>query len=297
MPAKKSASADLKETAFYFIFILAGYYLIMGIWKVLTNPLRALLTSDKTKLARTIKIAQEKKDRRDHILFHSREVEYNAERGQTVLLPIWDRDENALDSDLMAVPTIYDRDYNRKYYINEEFLDYLQQQVEMHLSSSFRDQHNFLRTIRKYYPEFTPKFSVIPSEIEALREEAKSARLTEELIAEVVKSGIPDRIVKKLILRNADNPEGFKKDLAVAKKYNPCLIETLLFCLDHGYSPDKEVVQQLDRVLMLKSEEMAVSLVKGEITYEDFQTFDKKDPEHAGSTVREYKRFMAKNAR
>jgi hypothetical protein len=297
MPVKKSVKADLKETAFSFIIALIGYYLIIGIWNIFAAPFRALLMSDKKKLARTIKIALEKKEMRDRILFFSREVEYDEKLLQRVLVPVLDRDKDELDSDLMAVPTIYKKDCKLNYYLSEEFLDYLQHQVELHLKGSFNDQHRFLRTIRKYYPEFTPKFSVITSEIVSLMEEAKSVRLTKELIAEVSKAtGLNIYDAQRFVYRNENNPEKFKVEFAIAKKYySHCLSPTFWFCLNHGYDIGKVQSKQLDKILCWAgNEEMAVSLIEGKITKKDFESFLVNGNNCKESIIREYKKFMSR---
>jgi hypothetical protein len=221
-PVKKSTAQDLKESAFYFIVIIGVYYLILGIWRIFTAPFRALFVSDQTKLNRKIEIAKEKKLLRDRILFHSREGEYvPVEKGSCfryyALTPV-PMEEDELDSKLMSVPTIYYKDIFGRYYISREFLDYLQHQLELHLQSSVGDQRKFLRTIRRLYPEFTPRFDTIESEIKDLMEESNAVVLTRQLITEMEKAGIPNYVARAIVQKNGNDPEALKKEFILAKK-------------------------------------------------------------------------------
>jgi hypothetical protein len=211
-PAKKSAVADLKESVFYFAIIMILYYLIMGIWKILSAPFRAIFVTDRAKLERAIKVAKEKMSLRDRLLFYSRDGE--DVEGFYILAPVEGRDEDDLDTELMCVPNIYLEDYKGKRYIGEEFLNYFEHQVELHLQAPWGRRHKFLQTINRLYPEFTPKFSVVLSEIESLREEARAARLSKELIDEMVKMNISKYDAKQLLLQNENDPENLMKEIA-----------------------------------------------------------------------------------
>jgi len=215
-PAKKSASTELKESILYFVIIMVVYYLIMGIWNILVAPFRAIFETSRTKLERDIRIAKEKKARRDFQLFHLRgstvDTLYNH-----ILNPV-ERDENDLDTELTGVPNVYLKCYADQTHINMAFLDYFENQVELHLMSSWGRRHRFLRTIRDLYPEFTPKFSVIPSEIEAMREDAREGELVNELVDEIVKKGVSCSRAEEIVKDFGNDPEGFKKELAQAVK-------------------------------------------------------------------------------
>jgi hypothetical protein len=211
MPAPKSASANLKEGIISFAIIMILYYLIMAVWNILVAPFRAIFETESTKLARDIKIAKDKKGSRDAKLFYQRGIAYTDDNFNRILNPI-ECDE--LDTELVGVPNVYLQDCLKENHINGAFLDYFKNQVELHQTCPWGRRHRFLMTIRNFYPEFTPKFSVIPSEIEALREDAKAGEAVNELQAEMMKKGVKDYIAVSIIRDFGNDPEAFKKELA-----------------------------------------------------------------------------------
>ena len=219
-PAKRSAASELKEGVFYFAIIMVVYYLIVGIWKILTAPFRAIFETDRIRLDRAIKIAKEKMSLRDRLLFHSRDGKDVRESVHTIymLAPVEGRDKDDLDTELMYVPNIYLENYKGKRYISEEFLNYFEHQIELHLQCSWGRRHKFLHTVDRLYPEFTPKFSVMLSEIEALREEAKAARLSKELIDEISNRGVSKYDARQLLLQNENDPEKLMKEIILLKR-------------------------------------------------------------------------------
>jgi hypothetical protein len=329
MPAKKSASEEFKENMFYFVIIVGVYYVLVGIWKIITAPFRALLVSNETKLDRAIEIAKEKKKAREEIRRRYKNdpnnmLEQCVKRFNNPEVWAWDdnasmyrqwykqwRDGELLDTTLLWAPDVYRVDFNKKNVINSEFLDYFSKQVTLHMKNTHLARHNFLRTVRNYYPEFTPKFSLFYAEIKELREHAKSADLKERLVEVIVQKGLPKDIAIELIRRNEDDPETLKKEIVQMKKnleYHCKYYEnTLWFFLDNDYDPEGPLAETYNLILnQIGSEEIAKSLIKGRITvdelndcvqdavkvYPDYATNDTHTERWRDCIICNYKTFM-----
>jgi hypothetical protein len=191
------------------------YYLIMSIWKILTAPFqaffRAFFETEKSKIDRDIRIAKEKVAKREWLLI-DRGTAFIDDNCNSIMNPV-DIGKNDLDTDLMGVPNVYLKDCLGKAHINDAFLSYFENQVELHLTCPWGRRHKFLRTIRELYPEFTPRFSVISSEIKTLREDAQEGKLIEELYKEVRKMGVDKLTTTSLIEKYGDDPKKFKEEL------------------------------------------------------------------------------------
>ena len=156
---------------------------------------------------------------------------------------------------------------NRGY--NPEFLDYLSRQVELHVhNGNWRERRAFRTTIRYLYPEFTPKLSVIPSEIEEMREKVTEKGLRDELISEVVKKGISEYLVEEVI----KDPKHIKERMVLAKKCSEkkYSLEMYQFCLKYNYDPDDEYSETVGMILDTHEvEEFPAAFVRGKITLQE----------------------------
>ena len=178
---------------------------------------------------------------------------------------------------MIYAPEVYiveDKNYTEILF-NEKFLDYLSNQVDNHILLGVRDRAVFLRTIREYYPEFTPKLPIMRGEIKDVRERNKKSFLKLELEREIEKRGIPDYLSEDLITEGI-TAEELKRNIAISKK---CLEKgyhsrMCLFCINNDFDPDHVLASTVDKILNTigkDSEGIALALVNGHITPEEFE--------------------------
>jgi hypothetical protein len=210
-PAKKSAASELKESIISFAIVMILYYLIIGIWRIFTAPFRAIFETERSKIDRAVKIAKEKLAKREWLLL-DRGTAYIDDNSNSIMNPI-EIGEDELDTDLMCIPNVYLRDRIGNAHFNEAFLNYFENQVALHLKCPWGRRHKFLLTIRNLYPEFTPKFSVLPSEIKVMRDDAKEGCLVNDLYQAVQKMGLNSLTTECLIKNYGNDPDQFKKQL------------------------------------------------------------------------------------
>ena len=102
---------------------------------------------------------------------------------------------NILDSDLRWAPDVYD-DSNE---IRKNFIDYMKIQFNLHKKESFFKRFIFIKTISKYYPEFTASMSGLEEDLYHYDSEITKNNLQRQLRKEINKYGLPDEISEYII--------------------------------------------------------------------------------------------------
>jgi len=175
----------------------------------------------------------------------------------------FDRGE-VLDSDMRWAPEVYDFDHK----ICNEFLRYLEVQVNLHKGRL--ESGRFLKTIRKYYPEFEAKFSSVELAIEGLRRRnVKDAQRT-AIKAELAQAGIPERIAITLSFLTLSSEELRERLLLVRKWISQGYSEEVVRVMAISGIRDEFVVEQGS---ILHSNgvdpQLAVDMLNGELVLSD----------------------------
>jgi len=279
-PPKKTAADQVKEGIFNYVLALVLYFIIAGIAKVLITPFQILFMTDRQKFASKLARSKEKIERRivrrqlyeedpNNMMTQHLERKIHPENyigEESSIYQDWFmnlKSGKLLDSDLKWAPEIYKGDG-----INESFLNYLSRQIKLHKGSSVGDQYRFLKTIRNFYPEFTPKYSVLISEIEGFYEKLTAKNLDKELKDVVLSGGIPEDLAEELIRDNPSSKE-LKEAIVAAKKilakgYGS---EMVRFCLKHNYDLDtnEALSDTINSILKHFNNEAAVlAIIRGD---------------------------------
>jgi hypothetical protein len=280
---KKTAGQQIKEDIIFVIVGVVIYYLIVCTFKAIFSPLRYLFASDKELYAEDEQKALAKIDARKNIRqdykfnengmlaqyierFQKNPAKYKDDSDNEVYQEWYDALKNGtlLDSCLEWAPEVYVEDvvFNRS--PNPEFLAYLGRQVSLHKhQAKFGERHTFLKTIRQYYPEFTAKLSVIPSQIDEMQEQVTSTKLREELVSEVMQKGVSRSFVDQ-ILEDEDAGK-IKTNIGIARvcSENDYCTEMFQYCVTHGFTPDdSDLSKTVNNILhVLQVEELATVLI------------------------------------
>jgi hypothetical protein len=299
-PKKKTAGQQFKEDLIYWILIVAIFYVLSLLFKAITAPFRALLSSPKEKFEQELKIKREKVQNRigrrvlnginENFItnqyierFKLHPEKYVGDPDNEIIAKWHEAFLNGtlLDSELQWAPVVYVEDYEKNNYPNDEFLDYLQRQVDLHKQDTFLSRYKLTNTIRNLFPEFTPNLNVIPSEIKEMRERGKSKRLRMELMDEVIKKGISKELAVELVNSSEKDPKALPKKIALTKKclelgYSNSMCR---YCMKTDYDPTDVYAEAVD--VMVKTfdsgDEMASALIRGDIDVEEFDKIVKEN--------------------
>ena len=234
-PAKKTIQEQFTGYVVFFVIVYGIWIVLEAILKALFFPIKVLITSDKEKFEAQVKANQKKillrRDVRQQYAseaanpfcqyverFKIHPEEYRSDPDNKYYQDWFAALQNGtiLDSKLVWAPEVYSIDTCDNVEVTRDFLDYFSNQVEMHLQSSFPTKIAFLRTVRAMYPEFTPKFSVMLSEIQNLSEKVKAQELRTELIEAIVSKGIPATLANAFINISSDVND-IKKFIKISK--------------------------------------------------------------------------------
>jgi hypothetical protein len=290
VPKKKSAGEQVKDMAFYLVIMAAVYFVFYFLFLIISWPFRMLLMSDRQRFQAKIdqgkaKILKRTELRKAFEVSDSNPLFQYIERFKLhPLMYLQDPDNDQyeawfeemkegkiLDSKLMWAPEIYRASKENGLSMNPSFLDYLSRQLELHTSKGLGSQVLLMKTIRDLYPEFTPKFSVIPSEINNYREEVKSEDLQEELIKTIGGKGISKELAQELV-NWAMNTDELKKAVLVSQKcFKNGFCEVMaLFCAKFDYDPDDLQAKSVNLILkLLGNESIASAVIHGDIEVDD----------------------------
>lgn len=284
---QKTTGEKIKEDI---IFVIAGvviYYLIVCTFKAIFSPLRYLFASDKELYAEDERVALAKIDARKKIRqdyeynengmlnqyierFQKNPQKYKGDSDNEIYQEWYEALKNGtlLDSCLEWAPEVYVEDvvFNRS--PNPEFLAYLGRQVSLHAhQAKFGERHTFLKTIRKFYPEFTAKLKVIPSQIEEMQEQVTSTKLREELVSEVMKKGVSRGFVDQILEDEDAGKIAANIGIARVCSENDYCPEMFKYCVTHGYNPDdSDLSKTVNNILhVLQVEELATVLINDTI--------------------------------
>lgn len=291
---KKTAAESAKETIIYVIVMVAFYYVVTLILKVIVAPFRILFISDRQRFKEKLNRDKEKVIKR----MSSRE-QYDENPNNPLyqyldrfkinpslyrndpdnqIYSDWYKDLKSgkiLDSKLLWAPDVYKGEDAS---INPDFLNYLEQQINLHAEASLKDRMKFLNVIRNLYPEFTARLSVMLDEIAGYRKEVETHETEEELVRTLSAKGISKELAKALITQST-NPDNLKKSINIVKA---CLEKDYcsamaLYSAKNNYNPDDELSEGVNLVLeRLGNESIAGALIRGDITYSDIVTMTKE---------------------
>lgn len=271
---KKSWSEQATEDLVFVAITIFLVYVITGLFKVLFWPLRYLfMTSGQIELE-DLERAKQKIEQRGEYLKACREdpsdwiyqFRKNPENPEYMEWYILWRDGKLLDSKLRWAPDVY---VDGKF--NKEFLWYLQIQLNHHHRASWANKTCFRSTIRKYFPEVSPKFAEMQGDIEALLERVKIHEAEAELLNAIREFGLPKEISAKLVKEDISGTELREKALVIKrgieKGFTP---DAAKFVADKGLEPDSQEAELAN--LMISNSvpfPIIVSYFKGEINEDD----------------------------
>lgn len=254
---KKSVGEQVMTDLIMVIIVSSLIYVICGFFKVLFWPLRYLfMSAERINHEDIMKAMKKVWKRRDYIervredpndpmneylaRFVKNPKSYANDPDNDEYLKwylMW-RDGKVLDSRLRWIPDVYvkENDENR---LNLEFVNYLEIQYQLHTEANLIHKHCFLSTIRKYFPEVTPKMSVMETEIEELKDRAKAKLLKKELRDEIRKIGIPEEIADILSKQKLPGEELLAKAKVIKTGIEQGYTQaSALFIAEKGYDPE-----------------------------------------------------------
>lgn len=311
-PVKKSAGEQIADTLVYLVVCLAIYYLLVLLAKVFIAPFKFLFMSDRARFADKLVRSKAKiRDRelaRDNydtseanpmyqylVRFKYAPSEYKGDPDNAKYQEWFEDLKNGvvLDTELRWAPDVYS---NGTY--NEDFLDYFSRQLDLHGKTDLKTKIRFMRTVRKFYPEFTPRFSMIPAELNDLYERLRSKKLKGELAEVISKSGVPAGLAKKIVKDGMSSSEvkaavrTIQKCRAIGWSEASCAL-----AVKHGYNPDEhedyfnEAVNNI--VENTKNEEAALALIRGDISAEELTAIAKKAMNESEDTAELLENFSS----
>jgi hypothetical protein len=291
----KSAGEQAKDTLVYLVICLVLYYFLTLLAKVFIAPFKYLFMTDRArfavKIARSKAKIQARKAARELfdtseanpmyqylVRFKYASADYKGDPENAKYQKWFESLKNGtiLDTGLLWAPEVY---LNGTY--NEDFLDYFSRQYNLHKVADLKTRIRFMETIRKFYPEFTPRFSVISTELNDLYERLRSKKLHNELAEVISKSGIPMELAKEIVSKDMSSDQiksairTVQKCKAVGWGNAGCK-----FAVKHGYNPDEhedyfnEAVNNI--IEYAKNEDIALALIRGDISAEELTALAKK---------------------
>lgn len=295
----KSAGQQVKETLIYLIAVAIIYYAVVYTVKIITAPFRILFMSDRQRFAGQVERAKAKVRARalareaydtseanpmyQYLLrFKVSPEQFKNDSDNKVYQEWFENLKNGmlLDSDLNWAPEVYEKVYGENV-LNGGFLDYFSQQYDMHLVAGLRAKLRFMRTIQKFYPEFTARFSVIPSELADLRARLQNQKIRAEILGFMEGSGVPLEIAEMLI-REKTSAADIKAAIRVVQKcqarnYGVAMCR---FCVEHKFNPEQHeghIVETVNNILEnTQNEAMALAMVRGDIKPEEITVLVKR---------------------
>lgn len=305
-PAKKSIGEQISAYVVFFILVYGIWFVIASFFKMLFYPFYALITSDKEKFLEKVKenklkVAKRIQYRKDFMVnpenpffqyverFKVRPDEYKNSSSNQYYQDWYASFQNGtlLDPKLSWAPEVYEELKCGDLRISQAFLDYLSNQVQLHMKVSFPKQLAFLKTIREMYPEFTPKFSVIISEIKNNQEQAKSQALQYELIEAIMAKGITRGLAKEFLNLSQDANE-IKRYIFIAKAAleRGFTEETCLFCIKKDFSPNDPFAEDMDGIIRLNVGFVADSYFRGDINQKEAENIINSGIENSRIAIR-----------
>lgn len=288
-PPKKSVGEQMMEDLFTIAIVSFIIYVICGFFKILFYPVTWLFKTSRELHEEDIQKALQKKQAREQYLLQIRSdpndpmnvylerftenpEEYKGDPLNDDYLEWylhW-RNGDILDSRMRWAPDVYVK-INGKNTINGEFARYLEIQYELHKEAGWASRHCFLQTIRKYFPEVTPKMSVMWDDIEALKDRAKTRELKAELSDEIRKFGISEEVSEQLCNQNISGKEIMKKARVIKKCIERGYSQSAsLFIANQGYKPDSEKAEGANELLNNGCPDfVAEEYIEGNITDEE----------------------------
>ena len=289
----KTAGQQIMDMLIYLVIVGVIYYAIIFILKIITTPFRILFTSDSQRFEANLIKAKAKVRAREFVRAGYDVLEDNPMYQYLVRFKyspdkfkgdpenesyrVWFENlkkGTLLDTDLKWAPEVYVKNSNGTSIYNGDFLDYFSRQFDLHEGAGLVTKIKFMQTIQKFYPEFTPKFSVIPSELKDLYARLQSKELHNELIEVINGSGVPVDLAEGLV-NETMTPAEVKASIRVmqkciARKYGKAMCQ---FCVEHDYNPDlheEHFSKAVNDILeSTGNEEMALAMVRGNIKPEE----------------------------
>ncbi|MBE3087013.1 MAG: hypothetical protein IMZ64_12450, partial [Bacteroidetes bacterium] len=188
VPKKKTIGEQAADTLVYLVVCGTIYYLLTLIAKIFIAPFKILFMSDRGRFAAKLERARAKIRTREVV-----RMEFDMSEGNPMFqylvrfkqAPDCYRNDpdnemyrkwfeslkngTILDTELCWAPDVYVKTPTGSMY-NRDFLNYFSRQFDLHGAADLKSKVKFMRTIRKFYPEFTPRFSAIPGELKDLYE-------------------------------------------------------------------------------------------------------------------------------
>ena len=180
------------------------------------------------------------------------------------------RDGNVDDPELRWAPDVYSEGE-----LNPDFVAYIGLQTK--LLSICGDKKTFLKVIRKFYPELTPKFPEILEDVEELKSLMEEKHLQSELFGELKSMGISDGLVKEVMKMKPEKIQGAAQYLKKCSEFgfSDSICMTLM---EMGLDPSSEMAQVVNEWMTkaLVPAHVMISLGKGDIEMEDVKEIAKE---------------------
>lgn len=227
---KKGKRIEIKQNSFGeqiiedLTFVAIGcfvLYLICGFFKVIFWPVRYLFMSSE-EIDRDDIIKAKKKVR----MRNQRNLKFRDDSGDPLNQYIdkglnkewyesW-KNGDILDSLLKWTPEVYNESKGKRS-INTDWVDYMENQTDLHKNAPWSSKYLFLSTIRKYYPELTPSFTGIDNDLALLKKRVKKNKVKRKFANEIHKLGIPQKYADMLV--NSDfNGDEVREKAKIIKK-------------------------------------------------------------------------------
>jgi hypothetical protein len=287
-PKKKTIGEQAADTLVYLIVCGTIYYLLTLIAKVFIAPFKILFMSDRARFTakverskarvRAREIARMEFDMSEEnpmfqflVRFKQAPENYRDDPDNEMYRKWFEALKNGtiLDTELRWAPDVYAKTSTGSMY-NEDFLNYFSRQFDLHEAADLKSKVKFMRTLRKFYPEFTPKFSAIPEELKDLYERLHSKKLQGELVEVIQKGGVPEQLAIGMVQKGVSAGK-IKDSIRIVKKCRALgwCDAGCEFAAKHGYDPDEHedyLNETVNNILdKLENETIALAIIHGDV--------------------------------
>jgi hypothetical protein len=266
--------------------ILVGFiaYGLQKLFELLLRPFQYLLMKPEDFQELYVEKAQEKKANRDkrmellkqdvsdpmvqyrlrYIEHPERYVNNSENKDYLIWYKEW-REGKVDDPELRWAPPVYVEKE-----VNPEFISYVEFQAKLLYDCGNR--RPFLRVIRKFYPELTPKFPDILKDIEELKTLVEEKSLHNELYSELKSAGLTDGLIEEVVKMEPSKIQGavqyFKKCMEFG--YSD---EVSMTIMEIGLEPGSEFAETTNKWMTkaLIPASAMIALGKGEIEASDLE--------------------------
>ena len=167
------------------------------------------------------------------------------------------------DTYLRWVPDMYNSNGRE---MRANFIEYMKIQLTLHKKESVLTRMNFLKTIRKYYPEFTATFRGLENDLARYETMVIEETLKKSLTREINKFGLPENLAEYLVEQDLSVEDLRKKAEFVKPLAKKGFSNTTCICaIENNLNEEEAKVIEHVVVKMELPRRVAIAFLRNEI--------------------------------